>query len=227
MQKIFTSILLLGAAFTAAAQNFTVTTPDGKTHADGDVINVGYEFDGECYDWLPELTVNVNKAASSITGKSAFTVTATASKSGFVKFCGLNDACDILKPTVTKSNTYAAGAKFPLSIDIVESYTMIPEAIETKIEITDGVQTLNLTVNFTTEQAGINAPATAANTVKFIGRTLHYSLDSATAITLYNISGRPVISRSLSGTGSLNLSSIPAGVYVYRCGLSTGKVVLH
>lgn len=227
MQKIFTSILLMAAALTAAAQNFTVTTPDGKTHADGDVINVGYEFDGEYYDWLPELSVNINKATSAITGKSAFTVTATASRPDIVQFCGLTGACDILRPTVTKSNTYAAGAKFPLSIDIVESPAMIPEAIETKIEITDGVQTIKLTVNFTTEQAGINAPATAANTVKFIGRTLHYSLESATSITLYNISGRPVISRSLSGTGSLNLSNIPAGVYVYRCGLSTGKVVLH
>lgn len=229
MNKIFTTLTLLAAALTASAQNFTVNTPDGKSYTDGDVINIGYEFDGECYNWLPDITVHVNKATSAITGASSFSVTASASTPGVVQFCGLSTSCNFIGAApVTNSATFKAGQRFPLSIDIIDRYENLSAPIESKITITDGDETINLTVNFLdSEHAGVNSVTAAAGTLRFNGRTVNFAMESAAKLTIYNISGRPVVNRTLAGTGSLNLSAIPAGVYVYRCGSLTGKVLLH
>lgn len=228
MKKIFTSLMILSAALSASAQNFTVGTPDGKTYADGDVINLGYTVAGGFYIWNPELQVTVNSATSVISGQSAFTVTVSASAPNQVQFCGLDQNCvTIGADPASKTGRYGEGATFPLEVDI-KTFANLTAPVESTITITDTKETVTLTVNFLpTEQAGISETSAAANTLKFSGRTLHFSMESTANFSLYNISGRQVVSRSISGTGSLNLSAFPAGVYVYRCGSLTGKVLLH
>lgn len=230
MNKIFTSLLILGTALSASAQNFTVGTPDGKTYSDGDVINIGYTPTTGMYNhiWDPKLNVTVNSAGSAITGQSSFTVTVTASAPNLVQFCGLSTNCEVVgEDAVSKKGIYKPGDTFPLEIDI-KYFKNLDEPVESKITITDGKETVNLTVNFlTTEEAGINETAATGNSLRFAGRTLHFAMESTARFTLYNISGRPVVDRTIAGTGSLSLNAFPAGVYVYRCGSLTGKILLH
>lgn len=231
MKKIFTSLMVLAAAFTASAQNFTVTGVDDVTYSDGDVINIGYTAGTRpnTIVWNPELIVHVDKATSALTGKSAFTVSAVADVAGYVQFCGLNGQCQMIGgTTVSKNGSYGAGEIIPLEIDIAASKSVIPEPIEVKLTITDGTQTTNLTLNFlTSEQAGIEAPELAESAVRISGRTLTYNVSSAENLTLFNISGRAVLSRTVSGTGSISLDGLPAGVYVYRMASATGKLLVH
>lgn len=229
MKKIFTSLMLLGAALTAGAQNFHVTGLDDATYTDGDEITVGYRVNAKgSYFWNPELVVHVEKAASSLTGKSNFTITATADVPYKVQFCGVDGSCVMLPSDGTsKTATYAKGDIIPLEIDIASTKTMLSQPVKVELKITDGVQTQNYTLNFVPEQqAGISAPEVAAAAVKVTGRVLHYNVAAAENLTLYNISGRAVLSRSVNGNGTISLSGLPAGVYVYRLGHEAGKLLV-
>ncbi len=221
MKKIFTSLLMLGAAMAASAQNFTVNSVEGPV-ANGATLTVGYVYSSEwdLYDWDPELSIHANKAGT-------YTVTATASVSGVVQFCGITGGCDILRPSATRSGSMGAGQDMPLRLDINGMMDKLEKPVSMEVTVTDGSETVKFTVNFVNEDnAGIAAPTRAAGTLRFAGRTLNYSLENAATFTLYNISGRQVMSRALSGTGSVSLSALPAGVYVYRCGTATGKVIV-
>ncbi|MDE6513578.1 MAG: T9SS type A sorting domain-containing protein [Muribaculaceae bacterium] len=222
MNKIFTSLLMLGAAFAASAQNFTVSSVDGPV-ANGATLSVGYDYNSEwdMYDWDPELTIHANKAGT-------YTISATASESGVVQFCGFTGQCTILKPSASRSASISAGQEVPMQLDIKGAFELLSKPVSLEVTVTDGSETVKFTVNFVNEDrsAGITAPAKAAGTLRFAGRTLNFSLENAATFTLYNISGRQVMSRALNGTGSVNLSAIPAGVYVYRCGTATGKVII-
>lgn len=219
--------MLMALALSASAQTFTVSDAAGKIYADGDVVNIGYTFDGECYSWSPEIQVTVNEETS-LFGGSTFSVTATASQAGIVQFCGLIDGCTILSSaSATHTKTYTKGQTFPLAIEILDCYDMLTSEVSVDVKITDGSETMKLTINFlTTEAAGINETAGMVSKIAFSGRTMTYSLESAEKFTLYNISGRAMVDRTLSGSGSLNFTSYPAGVYVYRLGSKTGKVLL-
>ena len=229
MKKIFTSFICLAAALVASAQNFTVTGIDGVTYNDGDVVNIGYtagQLPGK-HNWDPELKVNVLEATSSLTKRSVFTVTAYADAANIVQFCGLDGNCLMLAGSpVTKSGSYAADQSFFLQIDILNK--VIANPITASVSITDGEETINLTINFlTTEQASIDAPEVAAPALTLNGHTLTYNVDSPTNLTLYNISGRAVMNRNVNNSGTISLDGFHAGVYVYRLGTLTGKILVR
>ncbi len=228
MKKIFTSVICLGAALVASAQNFTVTGFGDTTFNDGDVVNVGYTINERGrYVWDPELTVNIENATSPF--GSTVTVTAAADTPNIVQFCGIDGQCNMLTETaLSKSKTYSAGTDIDLTIDISAKAEIIAEPIAVTLIITDGVQTTNLTVNFlTSEHAGIAAPEVAESALKVYGRTLHFNVESRANLTLYNISGRAMINRNVNHTGSISLEGLPAGVYVYRLGKETGKILVR
>lgn len=226
MNKFFTSLLMLGAVFTVSAQNFTVSSINGQV-ANGSTIKVGYtaDYDEEIqftfFNWDPELVLTAQKAGN-------YTVTATASEGQIVQFCGIDGQCKILNPTVSKSAHLAAQQSIDLQLDIKDGYEKLANEVSMDVTITDGSETLKFTVIFTNDelQGGINSVEANSGAFRFSGRTLNFSLDNPANFTLYNISGRQMMSRALSGTGSVSLSAIPAGVYVYRCGTTTGKVII-
>lgn len=214
-------------ALCAGAKSFTVSDAAGRTYADGDVVNVGYTFNGMGYDWEPGLQVTVNEETS-LFGGSSVTVTVSASQPGIVQFCGISGECEILgNAELSRTKTYYQGNTFPLSIEILDNPENLSAEIATTVKITDGSETVTLTVNFlTTEAAGIHEVAFGHRSVEFIGRTMHYALDGTAKFSLYNISGRTVADRTLTGSGSLSFSSLPAGLYIYRLGSETGKTFL-
>lgn len=234
MKKLFTSMLVLAAALCASAQDFTLTGADGVEYHDGDVVNVGYTPGRRpnTGTWDPELMVTINKV-SAISQKAQLKVTAnlvgTPEGFTFAQFCGLDGQCAILtaEPT-TKTQSYALNAVAPLEIDAVNK-PVADAPVEIKVTVATPSQTLSLTLNFLAEEkAGIDNVETSAPAISLSGRVVHYNLPMvASQFTLYNISGRQVVNRTVSGVGSLNLGGFPAGVYVYRCGALTGKLLLH
>lgn len=231
MKKFFTSLFLMGTVAAMSAQNFRVTGVDDAVISDGDVFTIGYVAAGRpgyCA-WDPELVVHVDKASSALTGKSAFTITATASVPDVVQYCGLNNQCMMLgAESMSKSAIFGPGAVIPLQIDIASAKLADFTPVDVKVTVTDGSQTTDFTVRFeAVDQAGIDSPEAAGDAVSVQGRTLHYSLSAPENITLFNISGRAVLSRSLSGIGTISLQGLPAGVYVYRLGHEAGKLLVR
>lgn len=59
---------------------------------------------------------------------------------------------------------------------------------------------------------------------------LPYTTQSTTDLTVYNMMGQPVLTRSVyAGTGSVevNVESMPAGIYIYRMGNAYGKFIVR
>lgn len=59
---------------------------------------------------------------------------------------------------------------------------------------------------------------------------LPYSTQSAADLTVYNMMGQPVLTRSVqAGTGSVELrvDAMPAGIYIYRMGNAYGKFIVR
>lgn len=219
MKLFFTSLVMFCGALMASAQNFTVSSSHGPV-ANGATIDCGYfEDDGE-FIWDPELKLQTNKAGT-------YSVTASASVPDVVQFCGLAEQCKMLSAEpFTRSKEYSADRTVLMQIDM-ERYEKITQPVVVDVTVTDGTETVSFTVNFlTTENAGINAVKVPAGNLSFSGRNLSYNLSSPESFTLYNIGGRQVYNRVLSTNGNIYLGNIPAGVYVYRCGNQTGKVII-
>lgn len=218
MKLFFTSLLMLSVALGASARNFTLSSVKGPVE-DGATIVCGYtEDDGE-YIWDPELILNTNS-------EGTYTITAAANIPGLVKFCAITGNCTTINGSESRSGKFSAGRNVPLQLDIDE-YSLIPEPVILDVTVTDGSETIAFTVNFILSEAGgINAVKVPSGNLRFSGRNLSYALNATEAFTLYNISGRRVYSRMLTANGNINLGNIPAGVYVYRCGNQTGKVIL-
>lgn len=225
MKKIFTSMLLMAAAVVASAQNFTVTAFEGtRILKDGDVVECGYTempFFGQA--WNPEIEVLCNKDLT-------LTVTANAPANQDVDFCGISGNCIPLTGTPdTRSKAYKEGENVPMKLE-VHTGSVVTEPFNATLEITDGTETVNITITFrpeAQEELGIAAVAADGVSVAVIGRTLNFNTDSATDLTLYTISGQSAVSRRVSGRGTLNLTNLPAGVYIYRAGKKTGKFILR
>lgn len=223
MKKLFTSMLLMAAAMVATAQNFTVTAFNGtQTLKDGDVIECGYEEGMFGDTWDPSLVVTCNK-------NMTLTVTANAPAGNNIKFCGINGSCAMLNGTPdVRSNKYTEGSVVPLMLD--KTSGEIVEPVDMTVNITDGAETVNITVTFVNipqEELSIKNLGAKGTKISASGRTLNFSSDSAVNLTLYSISGQSAFSRRISGNGSINLSQLPAGVYIYRAGTKTGKIILR
>lgn len=240
MKKLFTTLMVLAAALTASAQNFIVTGVQNKDGepveiANGDVLNIAPEKGsttrpgGPYFTWNPSLNVKVVTPTTSMLNLSTLTVTVSASVDNMVQFCAFDKMCkSVGTEAVSKSGECAKGASQALEIEILNK-EMPAEGVDIKVTVTDSKETVEFTVHcMTTDEAGISAPeASAENTIAISGRTVRYHLAETANFTLYNISGRAVVSRRIGGSGTLNLESFPAGVYVYRCGTATGKLLLR
>ena len=223
MKKFFTSMLLMVAAFAASAQNFTVTAFDGtRTLKDGDVIECGYEESLFGWEWNPAIDVICNKNLT-------LTVTANAPAGSGIQFCGITGSCKRLDGNPeTRSNTYTEGTKVPMQLDILGGNVVAP--VDATLKITDGTETVNITITFVPdaqEELSIANVAAEGVNIALKGRTLNFNTDSTVDLTLYTISGQSAISRRISGHGSLSLTNLPSGVYIYRAGKKTGKFILR
>lgn len=223
MKKIFTSMLLMAAAVVASAQNFTVTAFDGtRTLKDGDVIECGYE-EGEYFGnvWNPEINVECNKDLT-------LTVTANAPGGHKIQFCGLGQCVQLMGSPITRTKACISGQKEAMGLEILSG--MIIDPVDATLKITDGTETVNITVTFrpeSQEELGIANVAADGINIAVQGRTLNFDTTAPANLTLYTISGQSAISRRISGHGSLSLSHLPAGVYIYRADKKTGKFILR
>jgi hypothetical protein len=77
--------------------------------------------------------------------------------------------------------------------------------------------------------AGINGVG-SKKTVSFANNTLTFNFASAATVSLYSVTGSEVLKKDISTAGSISLSTLPKGVYIYKVnGASktyTGKVVV-
>lgn len=229
MKKIFTTLAMLAAVATMSAADAFVIQKGAnaeETYADGATINVMPVVAAEYDDfkqllWDPELFVKANEEVTvSVTVESEY---------GMIQFCGFDGQCQLLMSgngKVTKTKKIAKGAVEGLQIDL-NDYGMVTESQVVKVTAQSATQTVNLTLNFVYNDNSSLTEIAGGNAIALRGRVLDYNFKTPTQVTLYTIAGQAALSRTVNGTGSINLDALPGGVYLYRAGNKTGKFIVR
>ena len=88
-----------------------------------------------------------------------------------------------------------------------------------------------LTINFSNRSAeevgGVDNVAVNGEFVRLEGgNSLSYSVNGKEHLEVYSILGTRLVDRAISGHGSVDLNGLGRGVYIYRAGRISGKIVV-
>lgn len=234
MKKLYSLLAAMVCAASLTAQNLTVTL-DGKNIANGATVEKYYAEEEYENEWeLYELHLRLI-LTSKVNGECNATLTAV-DKADDVEFCALN-GCESASAKnnyiVSHSNRLRKNTEENLDIHIkhdnkwTENYTR-----ELDLTITQNGETFTCKIILGVDPekaAGINGVG-SKRTVSFANNTLTFNIASAATVSLYSVTGSEVLKKDISTAGSISLSTLPKGVYIYKLnGASktyTGKVVV-
>lgn len=231
MKKIYAFIAGILVAGTAAAQTVNFTQNDkvidnGSTFEFTAVeiedfsdygLGVSYAFDPKIFiQTSADITVDV--VAECTTGQNVQLCCGGACASGV---------------TVTKSGIQLTASE-PLStmfeqMGNVQSADNIPTFVSTDLTVykagTKNALT-SITVVFKYGENGVASVITKDNAFSYANGAISYIVDGSAAAALYTTDGKCVLNTEVSGRGSISTTGIAAGVYIYRLGSKTGKILI-
>ena len=234
MKKLYSLFAAIICAASLSAQNMAVTI-DGHSIANGSTYEKYYaeeEYDNE---WeLYELHLRLI-LTSKVNGECNATLT-SVDKADDVEFCALN-GCESASAKnnyiVSHSNSLRKNTEENLDIHIkhdikwTENYTR-----ELNLTLVQKGETFTCKIILGVDPekaAGINGVG-SKKPVSFANNTLTFNIVSAATLSLYSVTGTEVLKKDISTAGSISLSTLPKGVYIYKAnGASktyTGKVVV-
>ena len=237
MKKLLlSSLLLAGGLLSASAQDLYVLF-EGEAVENGGVVNFeGYTAtpDADFPEWV---TWKVDPELYMVAGEqSAITIKAVANTS--IQLCaGGNciNGTEITKPV----EKFTANEPLNLQLDWeTTTYDGTTEysipAIQVEVSMwydADPTNVYSFTVNMGgMEAAGVEELLSAGSLVSFSNNTLNYDLPGASQITIYSLSGKTVMNKSIAGNGSLNLGNLSKGIYLYKISgkaNKTAKIVIR
>lgn len=240
MNKIFTSILALACLGVADASALTLTY-DGQPVKDGDEITIGYTAVGPLAQWEPSFYATGTSGSNLVVSISA----TPADLEMFFQDCSLGLCKAAPKTTVyhwgTQEDLLNGGdvdfTSYPVHLEIHRQTVPVANAggdlqgVLTVYEENAPEDKVTVTINFLVKPAEeVGALDNVAANGEYVrlesGNTLSYNLNGNTHIEVYSILGTRMIDRHVSGHGSLSLSGLGRGVYIYRAGKLSGKVVV-
>lgn len=228
MKKLFSIVAFLALAITAHAQLSFVC--DGKEIASGATFTTSkcdpkvLEEDG-CYAFLPDVSIKSTENAN---------VTVKASSTTSFKFC-YGGSCAIGR---SFSRSQDLEANKPISL-LLEPSGLYENIVTFKYDISafvtgkESTTKITMTLVVTNDQKvlGVNNIEADNENVSFANGALNYSFATAAprTISLATVSGAEVAKWNVaSANGSLSLSAIKPGLYVYSVSGSKakGKIVV-
>lgn len=235
MKKILLSVALLSGAVLAANAELYFQF-EGENLENGSTLNYdGYQYE-IVYDkdgnpsGMYQLKVDPEIHLMSTSDAS---VSVSTSSNIVIQLCA-GGACE--DGTSITKNDVALTANKPLNIQM-DWFDPVPNfgtdveipAITVLLTAKSSSETITLTVNMGGITAGVQSVANNGGGIVVDGKSLRYDLKGASQLSVYNLSGKTVMSKKVAGVGSLNLNSLPAGVYLYKIsGKSnkTGKFII-
>lgn len=233
MKKLYTLFAAMVCAASLTAQNMTVTI-DGHTIANGATYEKYYaeeELDDmDVYGLYPEFILT-----SKVNGNCDATLV-SVDKADDVAFCF--NGCEFLNAANNYSFTHSAvviikNTEYDLGIHVqhdnkwTENYTR-----ELDLTLTQKGETFTCKIFLGVDPekaAGINGVG-SKKPVSFANNALDINIGSAATVSLYSVTGSEVLKKSISTVGSVSLSTLPKGVYIYKVNSAgknyTGKVVV-
>lgn len=221
MKKFYLLIAIAGLAFAGNAQNVKFyengkEIPKNSTYT---FNNVEEDFSGLLLH--PAITL---KAEASTTVK----VSANCTTGQEIQLCfdggckaGVNVTSNPV--TMTKGVSYNLDYKYePMSFDPIE------DVITSVITVTDNITnvTVNeITVTYDPNAGSVNAVVTDSD-LSYTDGVIKYNVNQATSLSLYNAAGQIVAKSTANGSGEFSTALLPTGVYIYRLGNNTGKILV-
>ena len=217
MKKIFTLIACAFVALTSQAQ-ITVTEEDGTVVNNGGTVTfhaveeeLGPGFSIVTCDPQGPIIKNTSGATKTLKVKL------TRTKESKLTWCGLAMSCLPMNSiTETRSVTLDDGKSLGLALH-ANFDSGVYATYSATAECTLGSDTFTFTTKFVyDDQTGIHG-TTQSGTIALQGKALRYSMGSeAAVINVFSADGRRVESERVSGEGTLSLSKLQSGVYVYE-----------
>lgn len=233
MKKLYSLFVAIICAASLSAQNMTVTI-DGHSIANGSTYEKYYaeeELDDmDVYGLYPKFILT-----SKVNGNCDATLV-SIDKADDVAFCF--NGCEFLNAGNNYSFTHSGkvvrkGEEHDLGIHVqhdnkwTENYTR-----ELNLTLVQKGETFTckIILGVDPEKAASINGVGSKKTVSFANNTLTFNITSAATVSLYSVTGSEVLKKDISTAGSISLSTLPKGVYIYKVnGASktyTGKVVV-
>lgn len=233
MKKLYSLFAAIICAASLSAQNMAVTI-DGHSIANGSTYEKYYaeeELDDmDVYGLYPKFILT-----SKVNGNCEAALV-SVDKADDVAFCfdgcvftGANNNYTVNHSgvVVRKDMEYDLGIHVQHDNKWTENYTR-----ELNLTLVQKGETFTCKIILGVDPekaAGINGVG-SKKPVSFANNTLTFNIASAATVSLYSVTGSEVLKKDISTTGSISLSTLPKGVYIYKVnGASktyTGKVVV-
>lgn len=226
MKKIYLFVLGVLLASGASARELTFYMGDVPVQNGTTVASDALEV--EDYGDYKEVKMDPHLYLGSDIFTSDVEIKVTCLTGQYVQLCAGGNC---MKGTaITKSKVKInAGQLLPLQYDFVgeldadepvPTVTSLIEAVDTKHPETARSFTITMGGNASLSVVEIKSEFTVTSS------GIVYNLDAPVQLSLYNITGKQVLSAALSGAGIVDASSLPQGVYVYKAGKHTGKMII-
>lgn len=231
MKKLLlVALTILAGAYTTSAKELTFYLGDEVVPANGTASFAGYEL----YDDIPgeiEAFIFPNVFISKDTNEPISLKTVSNYP---IQVC-VGGQCEAAETVLKENLSFAANKKENLLIDcsIFFSEGEEIELPEIKVDIeawysNDASNVTKMTL-YMGKIAGVNNVSKDENRIYFVNNILNYKVDSASTITIFNLSGKAVGKHSVKGNGSISLGSLPTGIYLYRvdgASVPAGKFII-
>lgn len=186
-----------------------------------------YGADGKDYVYDPEISILSDVDANDVI------VTATCTTGQNIQLC-CGGSCE-MGPSITKRDIEVK-AGVPLASQLEQTgqtYSADERIPHVEVELTaqyagDPSSLIKLEIVFDTG-TGITS-VTADNDITAVKEGIRYNLTSASEVSLYDMTGRRVVTAKVSGSGIIPTAALPAGIYVYSVEGSarrTGKLFVR
>ena len=229
MNKIFTSILALACASMAYADGFHFIY-DGKEIKTDTSIEVGYVMQ------VPAISLVAWEPSLEIVSSSDTQITLEGTCDDESLAPSFQDCTENCVPAPFKT-TYTLDANTPKPRGIHRSATKLTDDTKDLVGVLTAYENGNpsnkivLTINFSNRSAeevgGVDNVAVNGEFVRLEGgNSLSYSVNGKEHLEVYSILGTRLVDRAISGHGSVDLNGLGRGVYIYRAGRISGKIVV-
>ncbi len=231
MKKIFTTLAATLLMSTASFAAITVTH-EGNPVSNGDTFTVyADQFTTTTMGPLHRIKGEVELNVSTTSAPLTFKLTTDNEK---VQCCPEQcisvtdpDGDGLWEGSLTLSGN-TTSVRCPIDITFVQQSATLPTFLITAdVTISDkSGDTFKVRVIFDSEHAGVGS-ITSVDGISYSAGALRYNFAAPTNVAVYSIAGNQVLSRTVSGNGSIDLGTLHRGIYIYNAGGTTGKFVVR